>query len=67
MVRRNVSLEHQLCVTVLLRNVITGKSELVLGIMPRSVEHQSHGGVVVGIERKSVLPLHLVAVGLYRS
>ena len=66
-VLRKVGFKHQLCVGVFLCHVILGLSKLVPGIMPGAVQHQGYRGVVVGIESKSVFPLHLIPVGGHGS
>ena len=64
---RDVGFEHQLRISVLLGDIILGASEHVVCIVPRSVQHKCDGRVVVGVQRKAVLPLCLVAVGLHPS
>ena len=63
---RDVSFEHQLRISVLLGDIIFGASEDVVCIVPRSVQHKCDGRVMVGVQRKAVLPLCLVTVGLHR-
>ena len=63
----DICFKHQLGIAVLLGNIILSQSESVVAIVPRTVQHQGDRRVVVGIEGKSILPLHLIAVGLDRS
>ena len=64
---RDVGFEHQLRISVLLGDIILGASEHVVCVVPRSVQHKCDGCVMVGVQRKAVLPLCLIAVGLHRS
>ena len=50
-------LKHQLCIAGFLVYIVGGKAETVIGIVHRTIEHQCHRRIVVGVEHKPVFPL----------
>ena len=63
MLRSDVGLIHQLCITVLLVHLIQAAAYIVVRIMHGPIEHESHRGVMLMIDGESVLPLQFISVG----
>ena len=63
----NVSLEHQLCISVFLHYIVMCQSKGVTCIMQRAMHHQCERGVMVGVDGNTVFPLCLIAFSLHPS
>ena len=62
MVLVQIGLVHQLGVAVFLGDIIARIAKGIVGIMPRSVQHERYAGTRPALQHERVFPLGLVSV-----